>query len=58
MELPNDPFILMSFVNMKLRDYYHTLDEMCDDMGLNRCEIEDKLAEAGFHYDENQMRFW
>lgn len=28
-DLPKDPFILMSFVNMKLRDCYRTLDELC-----------------------------
>ena len=33
-ELPKDPFMLMSFVNMKLRDYYSDLDELCADLGI------------------------
>ena len=31
MELPDDPMMLFSMVNMKLRDCYHSLDELCDD---------------------------
>ena len=30
--IPNDPAILLSFVNTKLRDFYSNLDDMCDDM--------------------------
>ena len=30
--LPNDPVMLLSFVNMKLRDSYKGLDAMCDDL--------------------------
>ena len=28
--IPNDPMILLSFVNTKLRDFYPSLDKMCD----------------------------
>ena len=31
-EMPKDPMMLMSFINMKLRDFYPTLDALCDDM--------------------------
>ena len=34
--IPNDPAILLSFVNTKLRDFYSNLDDMCDDMELVR----------------------
>ena len=27
--IPNDPAILLSFVNTKLRDFYSNLDDMC-----------------------------
>ena len=30
--LPNDPMILLSVINMKLRDSYSGLDELCGDM--------------------------
>ena len=30
MELPEDPMMLFSVINMKLRDCYASLDELCD----------------------------
>ena len=57
-ELPKDPFMLMSLINMKLRDEYATLDALCDDMDLNRSELEDQLAVAGFAYNPAANKFW
>ena len=45
--LPTDPFILLSYVNTKLRDEYSSLDKMCDDLDIDRTELERKLGEAG-----------
>ena len=58
MELPQDPFILLSYVIPKLRDEYESLQAMCDDMELNRPELEARLAAAGFEYmpEINQFR--
>lgn len=50
--LPNDPIILLSVVNTKLRDCYSSLDALCDDLGESREEIESKLKAVGFEYDE------
>ncbi|MBQ8336771.1 MAG: DUF4250 domain-containing protein, partial [Bacteroidaceae bacterium] len=36
MELPNDPMMLLSTVNMYLRDRYSSLDELCDDLDISR----------------------
>ena len=36
MNLPNDPFMLMSFLNTKLRDFYENLDVLCDDLALDK----------------------
>ncbi|MBE5851130.1 MAG: DUF4250 domain-containing protein [Lachnospiraceae bacterium] len=57
MQLPNDPAMLLSFVNLKLRDFYKSLDEMCDDMDADREAIERKLSEIGYEYDRSQNRF-
>lgn len=57
MQLPNDPAMLLSFVNLKLRDFYKSLDEMCDDMDADREAIEKKLSEIGYEYDRSQNRF-
>ena len=32
MALPNDPIMLLSVVNLKLRDFYKNLDALCEDM--------------------------
>ena len=37
---PSDPFMLMSFVNMKLRDEFPSLDEFCAYYGVERAEVE------------------
>ncbi len=57
MELPNDPVLLLSVVNMKLRDYYPSLDAMCDDLMADREELEKKLAEIGYVYDRQKNTF-
>ena len=55
--IPNDPAILLSFVNTKLRDYYSSLDVMCDDMELDRKQIEEKLRTIGYEYKESRNQF-
>lgn len=56
--LPEDPMILFSAINMLLRDDYNSLDELCDDMNVNRKELETKLAAVGFEYSEKNNKFW
>ncbi len=55
--LPNDPIILLSVINTKLRDCYSSLDALCDDLGESREEIESKLKAVGFEYDEASNSF-
>ncbi len=55
--LPSDPIMLLSVVNMKLRDRYASLDALCEDMDEDRADIESRLAEAGYQYDEAANRF-
>ncbi len=49
--LPQDPCILFSYVNQKLRDDYDSLDALCEDLEQDRAALEEKLAKAGFTYD-------
>ena len=39
MDLPHDPYILLGFVNMKLRDAYPTLSALCEDLGADEEEL-------------------
>ncbi len=57
MNLPNDPILLMSAVNTKLRDFYSSLDILCDDLGVSRTELEEKLADIGYYYDGQLNQF-
>ncbi len=57
MDIPKDPAMLLSFVNLKLRDFYKSPDEMCDDIGCSREEIIEKLASIDYEYDEKTNRF-
>lgn len=56
--MPKDPLMLMSFINMKLRDFYPSLDALCDDMDVDRKELESKMAEIGMEYNESANKFW
>lgn len=55
---PKDPMMLLSWVNMKLRDFYNSLDELCEDMEIDRTELENKLNAAGFEYNSDSNKFW
>ena len=37
--IPNDPVMLLSFVNLKLRDFYSHVDAMCDDLDIDKEEL-------------------
>ena len=49
--------MLFSVVNMKLRDFYPSLDGLCDDMGVDRIDLEKALNAVGYEYDEYQNKF-
>ena len=55
--LPKDPIMLFSFVNMKLRDFYGSLDVMCEELDADRQEIEGRLESVGYHYDAERNQF-
>ena len=57
MALPGDPIMLLSVVNLKLRDHYPTLDALCEDLGADRGALCAKLAGAGYEYDPRQNQF-
>ena len=57
MDLPNDPMILLSVLNTKLRDYYKSLDELCEDMNVDKDEIIQKLSGIDYEYDEKLNKF-
>ena len=57
-QLPADPFMLMSFINMKLRDEYESLEELCSSMDIDADFLIKTLSDAGFTYSVEQKKFW
>lgn len=56
--LPTDITILFSFINTKLRDDYASLDELCDELHIDRQWLIDTLAKGGFEYNSQLNKFW
>lgn len=50
--------MLLSVINMKLRDTYSSLDELCESMCIDRAELCGTLAKAGFEYSKENNKFW
>lgn len=48
--IPSDPFMLLSFINMKLRDEYPSLSELCKSLDIDQGALREKLRAAGFEY--------
>lgn len=55
--LPQDSMMLLSVINMKLRDQYESLEALCDDMDVSIDEITVTLANIGYTYDQNNNQF-
>ena len=55
--IPKDPVMLLSFINLKLRDFYDDLGALCDDLDIDRQEIENKLAVIDYRYNSEKNQF-
>ena len=55
--LPEDPVMLLSYVNLKLRDYYANLEELCEDLEVDREAILEKLKGIDYLYDRKKNQF-
>ena len=57
MALPNDPIMLLSVVNLKLRDYFKNLDALCEDLDADRDALCKALSAVGYAYDAARNQF-
>ena len=55
--LPGDPVILLSVVNTKLKDFYPSLEALCEDMQADQNEITEKLKRIDYEYDAVRNQF-
>ncbi len=55
--IPKDPVMLLSFLNLKLRDFYGSLDELCEDLELDREDILNRMKQIDYTYDKERNQF-
>ncbi len=55
--IPNDPIMLLSYVNTQLRDNYSSLDDLCASLDVEKQIILDKLKAVNYEYSEELNKF-
>ena len=55
--LSMDINIAYSMINMKLRDFYSSLDVLCEDMDISKIELLEHFEKNGYIYNENTNQF-
>ncbi len=55
--IPKDPNMLLSYINLKLRDFYSDFKALCDDLDISLRETEEKLNSVGYFYDKEKNQF-
>ena len=57
MNLPKDPYMLLSFVNTKLRDEYSSFEEFCGSFEVDTARLESVLNKIDYYYDSKTNQF-
>ena len=55
--LPQDPYILLSFVNTQLRDEYESLESFCAALDADESALRQTLAGLDYQYDPVHNQF-
>lgn len=57
MSIPKDPFILLSYINTQLRDFYSNLDDLCNNLQIEKQWLEDTLSQIDYYYQNEHNQF-
>lgn len=57
MNIPNDPIMLVSYLNTQLRDFYPNLEDLCKSLDLDQETICAKLKAIDYSYDATANKF-
>lgn len=57
MNIPKDPYILLSYLNTQLRDHYKNLDDLCKSLILEKSTLIAQLSSIGYAYREDLNQF-
>lgn len=55
--IPKDPVLLLSYVNMKLRDYYSSLEDMCASLDIDQKTLIHSLSQIDYEYSPEKNQF-
>lgn len=55
--IPKDPVMLLSYVNTQLRDFYPSLEELCQSLDLQQEDLVLKLRAIDYEYDPDRNQF-
>lgn len=55
--IPKDPFMLVSYVNTQLRDFYPSVKELCQALDLDQDQLKEQLGAADYHYSPERNQF-
>ena len=55
--IPNDPVMLLSYVNTQLRDYYSSLDALCEDKDIGKEELVENMKSIEYVYEVDRNQF-
>jgi len=57
MNIPKDPYILLSYINTKLRNNFPSLEELCLSLHVSLDEVTETLFSVGYIYDQEKNQF-
>jgi hypothetical protein len=55
--IPNDPVMLLSYVNTQLRDFYSSLEDFCKSVSIDEELLREKLRTIDYEYDATSNKF-
>lgn len=55
--IPKDPVMLLSYVNTQLRDFYSSLDALCEDKGIEKEELVERMKSIEYVYEVDRNQF-
>lgn len=56
-EIPNDPVMMLSYLNTQLRDFYSDIHDLCKSLDLSEEEIVKRLKSIDYEYDASRNQF-
>lgn len=57
MILPKDPYMLLSMINMKLRDCSESFEDLCAEADTSAAKVSGTLEKIGYVYSEKLNQF-